>query len=59
MRTKLSLTLTDARAIAAAARAYAESHQLTVSIAVVDESAYLQYLLRMDGALYTSAAGGP
>ncbi len=57
MRTKLSLTLTDARAIAAAAHAYAESHQLMVSIAVADESAYLQYLLRMDGAPYTSAEG--
>jgi len=57
MRTKLSLTLTHARAIAAAAHAYAESHQVMVSIAVVDESAYLQYLLRMDGAPYTSAEG--
>ena len=57
MRTKLSLTLTDAQAIAAAAHAYAESHQLRVSIAIVDESTYLQHLLRMDGAPYTSAEG--
>ena len=57
MRTKLSLTLTDAKAIAAAAEAYAESHQLKVSIAIVDESTYLQHLLRMDGAPYTSADG--
>ncbi len=57
MRTKLSLTLTDAQAIAAAAHAYAESHQLRVSIAIVDESTYLQHLLRMDGAPYLSAEG--
>jgi len=57
MRTKLSLTLIDAQAIAAAAEAYAESHQLRVSIAIVDESTYLQHLLRMDGAPYASADG--
>ena len=57
MRTKLSLTLTDAKAIADAAEAYAESHQLAVSIAIVDESTYLQHLLRMDGAPYLSAEG--
>ena len=57
MRTKLTLTLTDAAAIAAAAEAYAESHELRVSIAVVDESTYLQHLVRMDGAPYTSAEG--
>jgi glc operon protein GlcG len=56
MRTKLSLTLTDAQAIAAA-QAYAESHQLKVAIAIVDESTYLQHLLRMDGAPYLSAEG--
>ncbi len=57
MRTKLSLTLTDAKAIAAAAEAYAESQQLAVSIAIVDESTYLQHLIRMDGAPYLSAEG--
>ena len=57
MHTKLSLTLTDAKAIADAAEAYAESHQLAVSIAIVDESTYLQHLLRMDGAPYLSAEG--
>ena len=55
MRTKLSLTLADAKTIAAAAEAYAESHDLRVSIAIVDESTYLQHLLRMDGAPYLSA----
>jgi glc operon protein GlcG len=57
VRTKLTLSLTDAKAIAAAAQAYAESQQLAVSIAIVDESTYLQYLLRMDGAPYLSAEG--
>ena len=57
MRTKLSLTLTDAKAIAAAAEAYAESQELAVSIAIVDESTYLEHLIRMDGAPYLSAEG--
>lgn len=57
MRTKLSITLTDAKAIAAAAAAYAESHEFRVSIAIVDESTYVQHLVRMDGAPYTSAEG--
>ena len=57
MRTKLSLTLTDATAIAAAAEEYAESRELRVSIAVVDESTYVQHVIRMDGAPYMSAEG--
>ncbi len=57
MRTKLSLTLTDAKTIAAAAEAYAGSRQLKVSIAIVDESTYLQHLVRMDGAPYKSGEG--
>ncbi len=38
-------------------RSDAESRQLAVSIAVLDESTYLQHLLRMDGAPYLSAEG--
>ena len=57
MRTKLSLTLTDATAIAAAAEEYAEARELRVSIAVVDESTYVQHVIRMDGAPYMSAEG--
>ena len=57
MRTKLSLALTDATAIAAAAEEYAESQELRVSIAVVDESTYVQHVIRMDGAPYMSAEG--
>jgi uncharacterized protein GlcG (DUF336 family) len=49
MRTKLILTLADAKAIAAAAEAYAQSQQLAVSIAIVAESTYLHHLLRMGG----------
>lgn len=57
MRSKSSLSLTDAKVIAEAAEAYAEAHRFAVSIAVVDESTYLQHLLRMDGAPYFSAEG--
>jgi uncharacterized protein GlcG (DUF336 family) len=32
-------------------------HELWVSIAVVDESTYVQHLVRMAGAPYTSADG--
>jgi glc operon protein GlcG len=55
MRTKLTLTLTDATAIVAAAEEYAESRELRVAIAVVDESTYVQNVIRMDGAPYMSA----
>jgi len=57
MRTKLTLALTDATAIAAAAEEYAESQGLRVSIAVVDESTYIQHVIRMDGAPYMSPEG--
>lgn len=57
MRTKLTLDLADARAIARAAEAYAESHELRVSIAIVDESEHLMHVVRMDGAPYLSAEG--
>lgn len=57
MFTKLTLSLSDAKAITAAAEAYAEAHGFPVSIAVVDESTYPQCLVRMEGAPYTSAEG--
>jgi len=53
----LSLGLAEAKAITAAAEAYAASHHFPVSIAVVDESTYLQHLVRMDGAPRASAEG--
>ena len=57
MRTTFSLSLAEAKTIAAAAEAYAESHRFPVSIAVVDESTYLQHLVRMDEAPRASAEG--
>jgi glc operon protein GlcG len=57
MRTKPTLDLSDARTIAAAAERYAEAHELRVSIAVADESTYIQHVVRMDGAPYLSAEG--
>jgi glc operon protein GlcG len=57
MRTKLTLDLDDARAMATAAEAYADSHDLKVSIAIVDESEHLMHAVRMDGAPYLSAEG--
>lgn len=57
MQSKLSLDAADARAIVAAALAYAEAHGLQVSIAVVDEAAHMLHVVRMDGAPYLSADG--
>jgi glc operon protein GlcG len=57
MHTKPSLDLTDAKVITTAAQEYAESRDLRVSIAIVDESTYVQHVVRMDGAPYTSAEG--
>jgi glc operon protein GlcG len=57
MRNKRSLTLSDAKAISAAAEEYAASQGRSVSIAVVDESTYVQHVMRMDGAPYKSAEG--
>ena len=44
MYTKLTLDLSDAQAIVAAAQASAEDQHLAVSIAIVDESTYLQHV---------------
>ena len=57
MRTRLTLSLSDARAMVAAAEAYAIENDLRVSIAVVDESTYLQCAIRMDGAGCMSMEG--
>ena len=57
MRTTFSLSLAEAKMMAAAAEAYAESQRFSVSLAVVDESTYLQHLVRMDEAPRTSAEG--
>ncbi len=50
MRQRTVLTAVDAERLVAAARAFAESKQWQVTIAVVDEGGYLFRLERMDGA---------
>jgi len=50
MRTKPSLTASDAAKIMAACKAEASKHQWEVCIAIVDEGGYLIHLERMDGA---------
>ncbi len=49
MRTKPSLTASDAQKIAAACKVEAEKNAWKVSIAVVDEGGYLLHFERMDG----------
>jgi glc operon protein GlcG len=50
MHVKKSLTLAEARQIAAAAEAEAAKNQWNVTIAVLDEGGHLLYLERMDDA---------
>lgn len=51
---KLSLTLDDAKRIAAAAEAEADRNHWSVVIAIVDEGGHLLYLLRLDNTQYGS-----
>lgn len=55
MRMKPALTLADARAILAAARAEADKREWRVTIAVVDDGGHLVALERGDGAFPHSA----
>ncbi len=57
MQQKLSLSLAEAKEIAAAAEASAAAQGLKVAIAVVDQSAHLQHLVRMDGAGLLTVGG--
>src|SRR6476661_6334200 len=50
MRSKPSLTASDAAKMMAACKAAAARHQWAVSIAIVDDGGYLLALERMDGA---------
>ena len=50
MRTKRTLSLSDARKMVDAARAEAQQRRWNVSIAVVDDGGFLVALERMDGA---------
>ncbi|NWG73828.1 MAG: heme-binding protein [Rubrivivax sp.] len=59
MNTKPSLTLDDARAIAAGAEAEARAHGWAVTIAVVDDGGHLLWLQRLDGAAPISAQIAP
>ena len=55
MRTKSTISASDAAIIIAAAKIEAEKNQWKVSIAVVDEAGYLVHLERADGAGLQSA----
>lgn len=59
MQTKSVLTLSDVRAIAAAAEAEALANQWPVTIAIVDDGGHLLWLQRLDGAAPISAHIAP
>ena len=59
MKTKPTLEMADAKAIAAAAEAEAVKNQWAVSIAVVDDGGHLLWLQRLDGAAAISAQIAP
>jgi uncharacterized protein GlcG (DUF336 family) len=59
MRNRPTLTLDDARRIAAAAEAEALVNRWAVAIAVVDDGGHLLWLQRLDGAPPISAAIAP
>lgn len=59
MRSRPTLTLDDARRIAAAAETEALANRWAVTIAVVDDGGHLIWLQRLDGAPPISAAIAP
>lgn len=59
MKTKLTLELTDIKAMAAAAEAEALKNNWAVTIAIVDEGGHLLALQRLDGAPPISAQLAP
>jgi len=59
MKIKAFLELSDAKAIAAAAEAYALANQWPVTIAIVDDGGHLLWLQRLDGAAALSAHIAP
>ena len=59
MHTKSVLTLSDVRAMAAAAEAEALSHQWAVTIAIVDDGGHVLWLQRLDGAAPLSSQIAP
>ena len=54
MKTKMALTLEDAKKIAAAAEVRALENQWNVCIAIVDDGAHLMHFHRLDGAQLAS-----
>ena len=59
MHTKSVLTLSDVRAMAAAAEAEAQINHWAVTIAIVDDGGHLLWLQRLDGAAPISSAIAP
>jgi len=59
MKTKPTLTVDDARAIAAAAEAEANNNSWAVTLAIVDDGGHLLWLQRLDGAAPISAEIAP
>ena len=59
MKSKPTLTVDDARAIAAAAEAEANKNNWAVTLAVVDDGGHLLWLQRLDGAAPISAEIAP
>jgi len=59
MKNKLSLELSDVKAIAAAAEAEAQSNNWAVTIAIVDDGGHLLWLQRLDGAAAISSHIAP
>ncbi len=55
MRTKPCLTSADVKKMMAAALAEAEKNKWNVTVAIVDDGAFLLHLERMDGAAVTTA----
>ncbi len=59
MKSKMTLTLDDARAMAAAAEAEALRNKWAVAIAVVDDGGHVLWLQRLDGAAPISSEIAP
>ena len=59
MQSKITLELTDLKAIAAAAEAEALKNKWAVSISIVDDGGHLLWLQRLDGAAPISAQIAP
>jgi uncharacterized protein GlcG (DUF336 family) len=52
MSTAVTVSLAEARAVLDAALAYAEEHQVSICVAIVDHAGIVRALARMDGASF-------